>query len=504
MGVAAASATFESSAVPETPQASPSGAQSRLDSGAQWVRAAASSVRRASGISASSEAVPVAPPAPAPGRAAAARRAAQHAAVQVGTNASRLAAQAKAAALAALSERRAYFESLDAESLLCESSAGGTPASVVHLADNPPPSPAPSISALLARAAPQQPTQPTQILEKLRAICSQKSGQTPARAAMRTHAWVRGIPEGEDAGPPEDAAASLEPAPQPLPAMRNSLGLSRRASLGFAAPGAGALNRRISSLGLDDAAGVSAMPQGRTSLTHVRRISLVEAPASSTAAMAMPSSRRSSVAAPGRASVAPGAGAGLAPFAPIAEAEADEAAEATEELEDAEEVPSCDDQGAVAQKALLGDGDIQEQMQRQESLSDAESDVESQPWFAEDDDVDALGELTQEEAAQALSPLAALLHTCGQRVDAVLPMAQALRPWLQGGAQARGTQGGVKKIGEGTFGEAFKCPGAGVVLKVRWHTHARSYIYVRRQLPLLAGGALWWRRAHQRRSAKGG
>lgn len=62
--------------------------------------------------------------------------------------------------------------------------------------------------------------------------------------------------------------------------------------------------------------------------------------------------------------------------------------------------------------------------------------------------------MPEEEAEVA--PLSALLRTCGQTEDRVEPMASALARWLDAGA--------VRKIGEGTFGEAFKCPG--VVLKI--------------------------------------
>lgn len=62
--------------------------------------------------------------------------------------------------------------------------------------------------------------------------------------------------------------------------------------------------------------------------------------------------------------------------------------------------------------------------------------------------------MPEEEAEVA--PLTALLRTCGQSGEDVQPMASALRRWLDAGA--------VRKIGEGTFGEAFKCPG--VVLKI--------------------------------------
>jgi hypothetical protein len=59
------------------------------------------------------------------------------------------------------------------------------------------------------------------------------------------------------------------------------------------------------------------------------------------------------------------------------------------------------------------------------------------------------------EDAEELSPLAALLRECGQAESDVLPMADAVKSFITSG---------VKKIGEGTFGEAFK--GNGLVLKV--------------------------------------
>lgn len=80
----------------------------------------------------------------------------------------------------------------------------------------------------------------------------------------------------------------------------------------------------------------------------------------------------------------------------------------------------------------------------------------------EDDDAEStssgLSRVTEAVMDAYLSPLAALLRACGQSADDVRSMGAALKPWL--GA------GGVLKIGEGTYGEAFKCASAGVVIKV--------------------------------------
>ena len=55
--------------------------------------------------------------------------------------------------------------------------------------------------------------------------------------------------------------------------------------------------------------------------------------------------------------------------------------------------------------------------------------------------------------------LADLLRLCGQRgAGDMVPMEQALAPWLA-------PAGGVTKLADGTYAEAFKC--GGVVLKVR-------------------------------------
>ena len=91
---------------------------------------------------------------------------------------------------------------------------------------------------------------------------------------------------------------------------------------------------------------------------------------------------------------------------------------------------------------------------------DADADV-----FEDDDGFDDGASIASSAAmAEAvldacLSPLAALLRACGQSADEVKSMASALKPWLGPGS-------GVAKIGEGTYGEAFKCASAGVVIKV--------------------------------------
>ena len=60
------------------------------------------------------------------------------------------------------------------------------------------------------------------------------------------------------------------------------------------------------------------------------------------------------------------------------------------------------------------------------------------------------------------SATADLLRLCGQRDADVGPMERALAPWLA-------PAGGVTKLADGTYAEAFAC--GGVVLKVRHTCH---------------------------------
>jgi hypothetical protein len=434
---------------------------------------------------------------------------------------------------------------------------------------------------------------------------------TPARAAARTTAWVRALlsrrasagagaptpvaaiaeaeegaedegaeaaaaapalsrestPESDDAAvAPLMPSAAAAPAPAP---PRPSLGLSRRASLGFAAR-----QRGRSSVG---AAG------GRASLAGPaagHRRSSILAPADADdgtpAPLPLPRGRRSSVNAPGgggggRASLAAGRPS-LAPFVSIAEDAAGVGAEGgrleEEHAEDDEDTASVVDAALEAAAAAAGADDADDAWQRgiaEEEEEDGDGDDDALFGYdaaalgalAEEDadgDVDAdapplartpqpaptpprrgsdalaaalrrasrrasaaiaavAEEETEEQADEsayescsddvhsmsadsesatdpetaALSPLAALLRACGQVPEGVVPMADALAKWLQpdGGASAApapaapkakaskakaaaaaaAAEGVVRKIGEGTYGEAFKCPG--VVLKAR-------------------------------------
>lgn len=487
------------------------------------------------------------------GRAAAgarARRAAQAVAAQLNAKAARLAAAARAAA-AALAERRAYFEAVDAESLVEEDEPGEggdavQPAAVAgELAA---PSPGGSVGALgralmvaatrvsgsgaaaaAVRAPGDEENGPETALngadEAARAV-----GDTPARQQQRTRAWISSLlsprrsqvtassvaeeacqhqqPESgmlpaadADVGSPstgDDSAVSSPidaattavierpseiDAGAALPVPRPSLGLSRRASLGFSAPanrlsasrrssvvpgGAGmAAPPRRSSLLMPagtaaaDATATDASAPNRLSLANIRRISLAAPPAASSATAAAQPSRRSSVLGSGRMSVVPPALG--APFGAIAEdgdgTDEDETAAADAIASPPATQAELQERAAAPvpvtfvppSPAALVEEDDDEDIAMDEELFDDEDEDDSASTSS------ALSRVTEAVMDACLSPLAALLRACGQSADDVRSMAVALKPWLGGG---------VRKIGEGTFGEAFKCAAAGVVIKV--------------------------------------
>jgi hypothetical protein len=490
------------------------------------------------------------------GRAAAgarARRAAQAVAAQLNAKAARLAAAARAAA-AALAERRAYFEAVDAESLVEEDELGEggdavQPAAVAgELAA---PSPGGSVGALgralmaaatrvsgsgAAAAGVPAPgdeengagTALNGADEAARAV-----GDTPARQQQRTRAWISSLlsprrsqvtassipeeacqhqqPESDaqpavdaDVGSPSTCDDSAVSSPidaaitaviarpseidagalgATLPVPRPSLGLSRRASLGFSAPanrlsasrrssvvpgGAGmaAPHRRSSLLmpagtAAADATATDASAPNRLSLANIRRISLAAPPAASSATAAAQPSRRSSVLGSGRMSVVPPALG--APFGAIAE---DGDGTDEDETAAADAIASPPATQAELQERAAAPVPVTFVPPSPAALVEEDDDevIAMEEELFEDDDDDgsastssALSRVTEAVMDACLSPLAALLRACGQSADDVRSMAVALKPWLGGG---------VRKIGEGTFGEAFKCAAAGVVIKV--------------------------------------
>ena len=473
----------------------------------------------APGGAADADPVP-APPEAARPRGAAARRAAQAVAAQLNAKAARLASAARYAA-AALTERRLFFEALDSEALVEEDdgAADGGLAS---------PQPAAAEAGLQAASPPDAaallvPPSPS-VLGRVFTAAARRmgasSGEEPAaveaggassfgsdtlaRAQQRTRAWVTsllpssrpsaagdtpaGLPvsiaeEGGVTSPDaaqsrssastadSDAGDVAEPGMAPPRASlvgtsamappRQSMGLSRRASLGFA-PAAhsrasllgGAVPRRSSIMGgAVDAAPVE--PSNRLSLANVRRISLAPAQPQTTAPVA--ASRRSSVLGGGRMSMLPTA---LAPITALDEADASDS-DAASDADGAPVSPPAT-QAELQERAAahVSSTSVPVSPEALAGLDDDSDDV-----FEDDDGFDDAASLASSAAlAEAvldacLSPLAALLRACGQSGDEVRSMASGLKPWLGPGS-------GVTKIGEGTYGEAFKCASAGVVIKV--------------------------------------
>jgi hypothetical protein len=194
---------------------------------------------------------------------------------------------------------------------------------------------------------------------------------------------------------------------------------------------------------------------------------------------------------PPRASMAPGRQS-LAPFAAIAELEDggeereeeeedDDVAEEAEEAAAAEPLPRtplrADALGTALRRAsmrasMAADGVVE----GDEDDAATEADGVEAVAFPEDFE-DAASAFSDAPSDEPLCALDGLLRLCGQSSADVLPMADALARWLAppeaagakgGGKGAKGAKNNgkaaVRKLGEGTYGEAFKCPG--VVLKV--------------------------------------
>ena len=295
-----------------------------------------------------------------------------------------------------------------------------------------------------------------------------------------------------------DDASPMAPAPVPaVPQPRTSLGLSRRASLGFGERASGGVGRRSS---------VAGAP--RVSLVGgVRRLSVADdaaqaaapPPRASLPLAGAAAGRRGSGATPARASMAPGRQS-LAPFAAIAEAEDDESELADdvdhdEALAEAEAAPDDDDDVAAvaeplprtplradalgtalrrasmrASLAAAGEAAIDEN----EEDAGTEADVAEAVAFPEDFE-DAASMFSDAPCDEPLCALDGLLRLCGQGSGDVLPMADALQRWLQPAEASKGpAKGGkkgpkaVRKLGEGTYGEAFKCPGVVLKVRIRW------------------------------------
>ena len=111
-----------------------------------------------------------------------------------------------------------------------------------------------------------------------------------------------------------------------------------------------------------------------------------------------------------------------------------------------EEYVDSDEEAEAAETAAAGDEDDDVVLASPVAAGDADA--------AADALAGTLEKATLEETSED-APLARLLRECGQSERDVLPMREATRGW---------TKDGVRKIGEGTYGEAFK--GDGVVLKI--------------------------------------
>ena len=111
-----------------------------------------------------------------------------------------------------------------------------------------------------------------------------------------------------------------------------------------------------------------------------------------------------------------------------------------------EEFVDSDEEAEAAETAAAGDEDDDVVLASPVAAGDADA--------AADALAGTLEKATLEETSED-APLARLLRECGQSECDVLPMREATRGW---------TKDGVRKIGEGTYGEAFK--GDGVVLKI--------------------------------------
>ena len=111
-----------------------------------------------------------------------------------------------------------------------------------------------------------------------------------------------------------------------------------------------------------------------------------------------------------------------------------------------EEFVDSDEEAEEAETAAAGDEDDDVVLASPVAAGDADA--------AADALAGTLEKATLEETSED-APLARLLRECGQSERDVLPMREATRGW---------TKDGVRKIGEGTYGEAFK--GDGVVLKI--------------------------------------
>jgi hypothetical protein len=123
-----------------------------------------------------------------------------------------------------------------------------------------------------------------------------------------------------------------------------------------------------------------------------------------------------------------------------------------------------------ASLAAAGEAAIDEN----EEDAGTEADVAEAVAFPEDFE-DAASMFSDAPCDEPLCALDGLLRLCGQGSGDVLPMADALQRWLQPAEASKGpAKGGkkgptaVRKLGEGTYGEAFKCPGVVLKVRIRW------------------------------------